>query len=591
MRMYRIFFFVFFYLVGVSLFAQEYDFSETIEVSKVYKPVVLDAEKIETVPSLDWEAKEKKKEVPYQMISYPEVAKFQLSPVVFRDYIYRDSVHTLENYLDLSMANNLTPLGRAFFSHIFSNNTTIGIDHRTHFSKYGGGRYSHRVLDDFLNVKTRIFFEHTFSKAYRLKWDAWHRMKTFHYYGLPSDSIPLRLGEGVAGDISTFNLEQNTQTFQGRVLFKNQNARDKVRGLDEIEVKFRWSKDAYQSYEKRMDFGVGFFISRYFGIGFRAFGVATDFDEKFDVGSERSFNNLGGEVPLKIYITGKDYEIHIGGKARVGYSFGDTTSFRSSAVKYFFMPDIHLTYDIASDLLRIKLAIVGSYTANTYHSLSQVNPFLYPNQNLKDTYTPLNLKLGLVGRFSSSLSYGLEAGYANTLRAVSFARIRNATRRDRPIDTQHPYKNSNAFYVFYDDLETYSVSAVSEYESPNGLKMGVYVSFSKYYSKAYTQAYDRPELDFNFLVSYRYADWVMSSNARYVGERFVAFRAPQGVENKLEHTTVSPYIDINMKLEYQLNDYMGMYLKGTNLLNKTYEKWKDYPVQGVMGFFGVVVKF
>ena len=576
--------------------AQEYDFSETVDVSKAYKPVFIDVKKIDQIPSLEEEIQDKKIEVNYKLLSHPKIAKFSLPDITLRPYAHRDSVSALDNYIDLSMGNHITPRAQIQLAHLFANNTLLGIAHQSQFSKYSGG-FDTQINSDFLNLNTRLFLAHTFAQKYRLRWDASHDMRVFHYYGLPADSLtqwtetrPLP---------NHINLEQRVHIAQTTLSLTDESSRVNKWGIYQIAARFRWLKDAHGSLEKKADFNSSYHLSQYFAIGLDAYWLRTDYSQRFVSSTPPAYNNIGAVLPLGVYLNGKGYEFQLGAKVQATYTFSDEALFQSSTIRYFFMPDLHAIYDIAGDLLRVRLDITGSYTVNSYHAFLQRNKYLYPDQTLKDTFSPLELQLGLVGRFSAALTYEVLAHYGRTTYAPSFARVTTPTpalHTAPPIDPTHPYQNDNSFYVFYDDFERYGLSSMAAYSHKNGFKMGAYLSFSKYYASRYTQTYDRPELDFKCFTSYDYRSLSFLADLRYVGERYFA-TMPLGIDlKKWQDTspkayTLSPYIDINMELRYRFNRHFSTYIRGTNLLNKRYQHWKDYPVQGAIGFLGLIAKF
>ena len=55
--------------------------------------------------------------------------------------------------------------------------------------------------------------------------------------------------------------------------------------------------------------------------------------------------------------------------------------------------------------------------------------------------------------------------------------------------------------------------------------------------------------------------------------------------------TLDSYIDANINLGYRFNPQLSVFVKGNNLLSDNYEKWVDFPVQGIQFLGGVTYKF
>ena len=55
--------------------------------------------------------------------------------------------------------------------------------------------------------------------------------------------------------------------------------------------------------------------------------------------------------------------------------------------------------------------------------------------------------------------------------------------------------------------------------------------------------------------------------------------------------TLNPYFDANVDLGYKVNDRLSIFGKGSNLFGNHYQKWQNFPVQGIQGLLGATYKF
>ena len=55
--------------------------------------------------------------------------------------------------------------------------------------------------------------------------------------------------------------------------------------------------------------------------------------------------------------------------------------------------------------------------------------------------------------------------------------------------------------------------------------------------------------------------------------------------------TVKSYFDANFHLGYKHNDRLTGFLKLNNIANQQYERWLNYPVQGIQVLLGASYKF
>ena len=51
------------------------------------------------------------------------------------------------------------------------------------------------------------------------------------------------------------------------------------------------------------------------------------------------------------------------------------------------------------------------------------------------------------------------------------------------------------------------------------------------------------------------------------------------------------YLDANVHLGYRVDERLSIFAKGSNLLSDNYERWFNYPVQGIQGLLGATYKF
>ena len=63
-------------------------------------------------------------------------------------------------------------------------------------------------------------------------------------------------------------------------------------------------------------------------------------------------------------------------------------------------------------------------------------------------------------------------------------------------------------------------------------------------------------------------------------------------EDWIQYTErLESYFDANAHLGYRINDQWSIYGKANNIANQDYNKWVDYPVQGLQIIAGTTYKF
>ena len=121
--------------------------------------------------------------------------------------------------------------------------------------------------------------------------------------------------------------------------------------------------------------------------------------------------------------------------------------------------------------------------------------------------------------------------------------------------------------------------------------MGLRAAFNSYSTDNLPDALNLPELTYSFNSSYNINDqWSVSGMIFYQGERNDFDEIPD-VEGFTPLITIDDYIDINIHSSYQINEQLSVFIKGNNLLEGNYRRWKDYRVQSLQILGGLRFQF
>jgi len=91
-------------------------------------------------------------------------------------------------------------------------------------------------------------------------------------------------------------------------------------------------------------------------------------------------------------------------------------------------------------------------------------------------------------------------------------------------------------------------------------------------------------------------NWYAGAHVFYVGQRkdLISVQGDAAVFPPIfsdQTITLSGYFDINAHVGYKYNSRLSAYLKGNNLSNQQYDRWANFPVQGIQVLLGVNYKF
>jgi outer membrane receptor protein involved in Fe transport len=118
---------------------------------------------------------------------------------------------------------------------------------------------------------------------------------------------------------------------------------------------------------------------------------------------------------------------------------------------------------------------------------------------------------------------------------------------------------------------------------------------SAYTTKTQAEAWNLPAIKLNATLDYTInPKWYAGADVFFVGSR-----KDSQINNDLMTivaqtyipTTLKSYIDLNAHVGYKHSERLTAFLKANNILNQSYQKWMNYPVQGFQVVLGANYKF
>ena len=62
-------------------------------------------------------------------------------------------------------------------------------------------------------------------------------------------------------------------------------------------------------------------------------------------------------------------------------------------------------------------------------------------------------------------------------------------------------------------------------------------------------------------------------------------------DDLIEVKTLDSYFDLNAHVGYKLNDQLSFFAKANNIFNQDYDRWLNFPVQGIQLLAGATYQF
>ena len=558
-------------LITVFAFAQERegDTIQTgvIDVVKPYTPSISDAFKVKETPTLDDTETTTKKEVKYNIFSFPVASTFTPAKGKAAVVDKAKKVKLYDNYATLGVGTYTSVVGEAYLNH------AIGRDQI--FSAYVG---HHSSQGDIENVLTDNGFSDsklnlTYTKKDRdYSWTALggFQYQTYNWYGLQqplfnqatADSLDVGhsfINGYVGGDI-TF---EDAIVSSGSVLYRRFGD-----NLGSGENRFKANAIGTINIQDN-DVDVEVFTDY----------VGGSFDKAYADPNQINYGNFQIGLAPTFQLKQDDLTVDLGVKA---VYLNDTEASKS---KFFIYPNIAASYRLVDEVLIAFGGVTGGLNQNSYYDFAQENPFISPNLFIAPTDQQYKAFAGIKGKLSNIMSYSVSGNYTSEKNKALYINNDIST-------TSEPYTYGNSFGLVYDDVTTFSVAGELNVDINRNFTLGIKGEYFSYDVTNQMEAWNLPDLTASVFLDYQITNqWFAGANLFYVGERKDQFNIPNLISPNTGIVTLDSYFDANAHVGYHINDRFSVFAKANNIVGEEYAKWQNTPVQGIQFLAGATYKF
>lgn len=559
-------------IVGVfqSNFAQEENDldTEVVTIVKPYSPAISDAFKVKETPVLNDSIYTQKKELNYSIHSVPVASTFTPAKGTATKLKKEKPIHLYDNYASLGFGNYFTILGEVFSNLQLSRTDDFGA-YLQHHSSQGG--IKNIVLDDgFMTNKIGLNYSSRQKEmAYQLKLDAGHSQ--YNWYGLPSLTSPIP-----ATTINSIDPKQNyfNVSLGGSIALENSF-------IDKTTIALSYFGDSFSSSE------INAWLIPSFKFLISDFNIKLDTEIDYLSGQFKqnyttldainySYLNLG--ISPSFVFLKEDFS------ATIGASTVLSLDLENNASKVFIFPNVNASYQLLNEQIIAYAGVDGGLTQNTYQNFTKQNPYVSPTLFIAPTAQLYNGFVGIKGKASNKIAYNIRASYSaeedQTFYQINPYKESNTTYKG--------YEYGNSFQVVYSNVNTLSFFGELKTEVSNLFSLGLNATFSSYDPQNQTEAWNLPQLEASLFSDFKITKKVFAgASLFFAGERKELFQD----NTFITVINLKPYLDANFQVVYKYNDRLSFFLKGNNLLANTYQKWYQYPVQGIQGLAGATYKF
>lgn len=553
-------------------FAQKKDENigtEVVNVVKPYTPTISDAFKVKETPSLDDEETQKKENIKYTIFSFPVASTFAPAKGKAAGVDKSPQEKIFSNYLTLAAGNYGTVNAELFVTENVSNTDYFGGSLR-HSSSQGG--IDGVVLDDkFMNTTLDLTYG---SRTNTLNWNAdlGYQNQIYNWYGFYPGTI-------TPETLATIDEQQTYHTLYvgGRLGLNNI--------LKESSVKFTRFWDAFGSAENRfvakpsLEFDI---VEQKIKADFVLDYISGSFDKNMvgNAGLKYGFTNVGFQPSIKIQKD--DLTVNAG----VGFFYSAAQEQGES--KFFIYPQVTGSYRVVGDLMIFYAGLEGGLKQNSYRDFVQENFFVSPTLVVAPTDQKYDIYVGLKGKLANSVSYNIRGSYVNEDNRALFK-----SNGYEELVGFEGYQYGNSFNVVYDKLKTVSFFGELKADFSKNVAFGINGTFSSYSTDVENEAWNLPALKLGASLDVNITQkWYAGTNVFFVGERkdFAHFASLTQPTFDTE-VTLDSYFDLNAHIGYKHSERLTFFLKGNNLANQDYQRWLNYPVQGLQVLGGANYKF
>lgn len=556
-------FFTYLITIGILVFSGHFTYgqgqNEEVTIIAPYIPSIGDATKIPFRPEII-PGEQDTPSFEYDYVTKRLETRLELDPVESMKYSEGKQDEIYRNYAKVGFGNYTTPYLEFMASSLRSEKYQFGARIKHHSSQgkikgYAPSAYSHNLIS---------VFGKTFSKNHTLSADIGYNRDVVHFYGFVPDSFP-------DVEYSKDDIRQRFQHLQGNVEYSS-NYKEKYKLNHLFRFGFHYFSDLYGTRESQVSFITNL------DKGFKTSG--SDFKHSFalDLGLDYLTykDSISSSAPLFILIR-PVYRFGFGQykfEAGLNINIAAGNSATQTTVGLDMFPILKAEVVIIEEKLKAYVEISGNRSINSFRSLAGINPFMISTPIIYYTDELVKIGGGITGN-AGGLNFLAEAYYSYL--------------NDMPLFvTDTLLVLQNRFEVIYDDINLLKIKASLGFVQVNQFSARLMAAYYHYIPKDEVKAWQMPNFEVGLDAGYTFLEkYTIRASVLALGSKY----ARTYEEGKIVPVKVSGAFDLGLGFEYQVNKMISAYIDASNILNQHYQRWYQYPVQGIQVIAGVKLTF
>ncbi len=271
---------------------------------------------------------------------------------------------------------------------------------------------------------------------------------------------------------------------------------------------------------------------------------------------------------------------------------------KRNSAKLHLYPYLHVNVNVAPGIFSFFAGIDGGLKKSSLQDLSRENPFLSSLQNdFRWENTKFEAYGGFRGNIARKFGFEVRAGYRRFSDMPYFDHevlhyIINL------LSNGKYFPPINDYYVYYANGHVFNLSGSLTYASTPNLNIWFKGEYHRYSLEAGIKPLYKPlftmRLGASYLINKRIKPWIEGyyMNKQWASRPHVSSLSMAVFPaNYYYYYYLSSYFDINLGVDYHIDKQLTGFIRVTNMLNKQYYRFDQYPVAGLEIMVGVRYRF
>lgn len=275
--------------------------------------------------------------------------------------------------------------------------------------------------------------------------------------------------------------------------------------------------------------------------------------------------------------------------AKVSFNFNNKSG--TDRYHHYVFPKVSILYEMTEGTTWGYLNADGGNDINSYASLLERCPYIYPLIDIRESSTPVEVKAGIKGIEGGNFSYNFYMGgayrkgllqfYGNPINAIYSNHVEFNLGFQTDYKTRGFAAGAGAKYSFYSDGKMYRGFV----QNLDGAEI-TGATVENRVAKGKPAGY--PPFEANLYAEWNWDEKLFIGATLYGRSKTMATPFTQWADRTQKYKA---YANLSLYAQYAINDNFTAYAFAGNLLNKDIINYGMYVEKGINGGLGVLIKF